>query len=179
MKMNLFGLIVLMILASNCHAQSQYRPSAAEESSLKNFLQNYVGVPSNEVDKEARYSDVFVDLQGNGSQEVIVYLTGSSWCGSGGCTMLILTPEDKSYKIVTKTTVTRLPIRILTTKSNGWFDICVVARINGIEPLYKAMLSFDGKTYPGSPSVPPARKLLKKVPGRVMITDSTEDKPLF
>jgi hypothetical protein len=86
-----------------------------------------------------------VDLQDDGTKEVIVYIGGRGWRGSGGCVMLILAPDGGSYRVVTKTTVTRLPIRVLTTKSNGWHDITVIARINGIEPLYETVLVFDGK----------------------------------
>jgi hypothetical protein len=166
--------IGLMFLTFSCHAQQQQRPNAFQESSVKSFLQSFVGVPLHERDKITRYSAVFVDLKADSSQEVIVYLTGPSWCGTGGCTMLILAPEGTSYKVVTITTVMRLPIRVLTTKTNGWHDISVEARAEG-----EVKLSFDGKTYPSNPTVPPARPLRNKVPGRVVISDTTENMPLF
>ena len=163
-----------MFVVAGCPAQLQHRPSATQDSSLKKFLQNYEGSSADEV-SETRYSAAFVDLRENGAQQVIVYLTGN-WCGTGGCTMLILAPEGTSYKVVTKTTVTRLPIRMLATKSNGWHDISVVARTNGVEPLYDSILSFDGKTYPGSP---PARRLGGKVEGKIVIPVTADDIPLY
>ena len=54
-----------------------------------------------------------------------MYLMGRWWCGSGGCPTLILEREADSYKVVTRTTVTRPPIKVLPTISNGWRSISV------------------------------------------------------
>jgi hypothetical protein len=156
-------------------------PLAAPQSSpdhLVEFLQNYVGEPTEQT-KTTRYSAAFVDLKDDGVKEVIVYLSSNYWCGTGGCTMLILAPEGTSYRVVTKTMVTRLPIRILATKSNGWHDISIVARIKGVEPLYEAILPFDGKTYPISPSVAPAHRLNAKVAGKIVIPLAAKEKLLY
>jgi hypothetical protein len=93
--------------------------------------------------------------------------------------MLILAPEATSYRVVTKTTITRLPIRALTTKSNGWHDISVVVAGGGIQPGYEAVLSFDGETYPTNPSTPPARRMKGKVRGKIVLPVTSEDKPLY
>jgi hypothetical protein len=167
-----------MFLVASCLAQPQHQPSATQGNSLKKFLQSYVGVPTDE-NIATRYSATFVDLRDDGTQEIIVYLTSDGWCGTGGCTTLILAPEGTSYRIVTTITVVRLPIRVLATKSNGWHDISVVTRINGIEPTYEAILSFDGKSYPSNPSMPPARRLDGKVEGQIVMPVTAEDKPLY
>jgi hypothetical protein len=60
-----------------------------------------------------------VDLNGDGAPEVIVYVSSKAWCGSGGCTMLILAREKSTFRIITRTTITRPPIRILKSKSQG------------------------------------------------------------
>lgn len=121
----------------------------------------------------------FVDLKDDGVQEVIVYFVSNKWCGSGGCTALILAPEGSSYKVVTKITVTRLPIRVLATKSNGWHDIAIPVHGGGIVHAYEANLSFDGEKYPSNPTVPPAKPLIGNVPGTVVISDATEGKSLY
>jgi len=169
----------VMFLGASCLAQPQQQSRTDRDGSLKHFLQSFVGLPPDEGENDTQYSAAFVDLRDDGAQEVIVYLSGSAWCGTGGCTMLILAPEGMSYKVVTKTTVTRLPIRVLTTKSNGWHDISVVARINGIEPLYDSILSFDGKTYPNNPSMPPAHRLKGKVEGKTVMSETAGDRPLY
>jgi hypothetical protein len=129
--------------------------------SLKDRLSaRYVGVPTDEK-KAARFFPAVVDLGDDGIQEIIVYLTSDGWCGTGGCTTLILAPEGPSYKIVTRITVTRLPIRILDAKSNGWHNIGAQVRGWGSQPGYEAELPFDGKTYPRNPSMLPPGELPK------------------
>jgi hypothetical protein len=166
-----------MFVVAGCPAQLQHRPSATQDSSLKKFLQNYEGSSADEV-SETRYSAAFVDLRENGAQQVIVYLTGN-WCGTGGCTMLILTPEGTSYRVITKTPITRLPIRVLTTRSNGWHDISVRVQGGGIQPGGETVLPFDGKSYPDNPTMPPARRLAGKAAGRVVLGLNAEETPLY
>jgi len=93
--------------------------------------------------------------------------------------MLILSPEGASYRVVTETTITRLPIRVLATKSNGWHDISVVVAGGGIQPAYDAVLSFDGKSYPSNPSTPPARRLNGKAEGKIVMPVTTEGTLLY
>jgi hypothetical protein len=157
----------LIFLPSACLAQRQHKPSSGQVESLKKFLQNYVG--NSDDDRTTEYSSAFVDLKDDGTQEIIVYLTGDGWCGSGGCTTLILAPKDSSYAVVTKITIVRPPIRILVTKLNGWHDIAVRVQGGGIINPYEAKLSFNGSTYPRNPSVSPARRLVEKVAGEEVI----------
>jgi hypothetical protein len=93
--------------------------------------------------------------------------------------MLILAPDGMSYRVITKTTVTRLPIRVLDTKSNGWHDLSVVARTSGVEPLYEASLPFDGKAYPTNPTVPPAHRLIGDAQGKILISATAKEKPVY
>lgn len=174
-------LLALLSFASNLVAQSVQPPIANEPASLRTFLHNYMGkpFPASEQEGATRYSFAFADLNDDGTKEVIVYVSGRAWCGSGGCVMWILSPEAGSYRVITKTTVTHLPIRVLDTRSNGWHDLSVMARINAIEPLDEAVLSFDGKTYPNNPSVPPARRLSGRVQGKTVITEATKDQTLY
>jgi hypothetical protein len=125
--------------------------------SLKKFLQGYAGKPWPEFEQESktRYSAAFVDLAGDGTHQVIVYLSGRAWCGSGGCVTLVLSRIGPSYEIVTKITISRPPIRILNTESNGWKDITVQVAGGGLAG-HEAKLPFNGKTYPSNPSMPPA-----------------------
>jgi hypothetical protein len=163
-------------------AQAQQQPagpSSTAEDSLKRFLQNYVRGKDLADDKTARYSCAFVDLNGDGKDEAIVYLKSRNWCGSGGCVAFILVRKDSSYRVVTRTTITRPPIRVLTGASNGWRNIGVWVQGGGIQPGYEAELRFNGKKYPSNPSMPPARRLTAKVPGQVVISSSDDGTPLY
>jgi hypothetical protein len=169
------------MLTTSCVAQTIREPLSKQAESLKNFLQSYLGKPYQpfELEGATRYSFALVDLKGDGTKEVIVYVSGRAWCGSGGCTILVLAPEGTSYRVVTRTTITRLPIRVLNTKSNGWHDISVVVAGGGIQVGYEAILPFDGKTYPSNPSVPPARRSNEKVQGETVITVTAEEQALY
>ncbi len=145
--------------------------SAAEES-LKRFLQSW------DKDKTTRYIAAFRDLNGDGTPEAIVYLMGN-WCGSGGCTTLILTQDAGSWRIVTRITIARLPIRVLTNTSHGWRSIGVWVQGGGIRSGYEAELRFNGKSYPRNPSVPPARRLTGKPAGEVVIASERDATPLW
>jgi hypothetical protein len=175
----LIRFVLLIATASFASVQGQPRTQSSEEDSLKKFLQNYVREPGLGDDKTLKYLATFVDLNGDGTKEAIVYLTGQTWCGSGGCNMLILARSGTSWRTVTETTITRTPIRVLTTASNGWRNLTVWVQGGGIQPGYEAELPFDGKTYPENPSVPPARRLTRKVPGRVVLSSSQDGKPLW
>jgi len=147
---------------------AQAQPAAAfssAEQPLKKFLQNYVKDPHSDGDKTCRYLDAFVDLNGDGKQEAIVFLTGDSWCGTGGCRTLVLARKGASWKVVTHITITRPPIRVLSSTSHGWHDISVWVQGGGIQPGYEAELRFDGKNYPGNPSVPPGSPINRKSGG--------------
>ncbi len=164
------------LLIATCFAKVQQKteakPSEAGES-LRRFLQTF------DDDKTTRYVAVFQDLNADGRAEAVVYLIGRKWCGTGGCNTLILTPEGGSWRIVSKIAITRPPIRVLADMSNGWRNIGVWVQGGGIQPGYEAELRFDGKNYPGNPSVPPARRLEQKRLGEVVIPTSPDAKPLY
>ncbi len=163
-----------LIAAALAQAQQAVKSSSAEQS-LKTFLQNY----DHGDDKTARYFHAFVDLDGDGKKEAIVYLMNDAYCGSGGCRTLILKREGVSWKIIENITITRPPIRVLSSTSHGWHDISVRVQGGGIQPGYEARLSFNGKSYPGNPSVPPANRLSGKVEGEIVIPSIDGGTPLY
>ena len=135
----------------------------SKEASFKQFLATW------DADKTTKYIASFPTHDTNQMPDAIVYLTGNEWCGSGGCTTLILKQDGGSWRIVTKITLTRLPIRALVNVSNGWHSLGVWVQGGGIRAGYEAELNFDGKTYPRNPTIPPARRLKDKLPGEVLI----------
>lgn len=99
--------------------------------------------------KDRKFQFYRTDLNDDGNQEIFVRLMGPYFCGSGGCTFLLL---DKYGEIITKFTVTRAPIFVEPTKSNGWSLLLV--RDSGV---FKE-LSYNDGSYPNNPS------LLEKAP---------------
>ena len=134
-----------------------------DDQSVRRFLQSF------DSDLKDRFVAAFADLNEDGRPEAIVHLMSNDWCGSGGCTTLVLVRDGDSWRLLTKITITRTPIRVLTTKSNGWHNITVWVQGGGVQPGYEAELRFDGKKYPTNPSVPPARPIVGKDQGKVLI----------
>jgi len=110
---------------------------------------------------------------------VIVYLIGPAWCGTSGCTALILVPERTSYKIVATIGLAQQPIRVLDTKTHGWHDLGVWVQGGGIQPGYEARLSFDGETYPSNPTVSPAQPTAKNAKGKIAVPQTVKGIPLY
>lgn len=163
---SLIALICPFLLVSSCFAETQEQPNSQSswlEESLSQFLKIWDG------DKATRYIAAFHDLNNDGTPEAIVYLTGSKWCGSGGCTSLVLAQDKSTWKIVTKITITRPPIRMLSNISHGWHNISVWVQGGSVKTGYDAELIFNGKTYPKNPTVPPARQLKKESAGEVLV----------
>ena len=161
---------------AECPAQQKQHPAS---NSVTKFLRDYLGSQGVDVDRSTKYFMSFAALSGSRKQDIVVYVTGQSWCGSGGCTTLILAPNGSSYRLVAKITISQPPIRVLASRSNGWHDISVHVQGGGIQPGYEAQLLFDGKTYPSNPSTPPARRLTEKVPGDVIVSARGEGSPLY
>jgi hypothetical protein len=167
----LAALLCSAFVLSPCFAQPKQNAQTLnrDEESIRKLLQ------SRDHDTTTQYVAAFRDLNGDGKPEAIVYLIGKSWCGSGGCNLFILQKAGASWKIVTRMTVTNPPIRMLNTTSNGWRSLAVWVHGGG----YEAELRFNGKTYPRNPSVPPARRAANNLAGEVLISSSTNPKPLW
>jgi len=85
-----------------------------------------------------------IDLNGDGNDEIFVRFMGPYFCGSGGCTFLLL---DQYGEIITRFSVTRAPIFVEPTKVNEWSLLLV--KDAGV---FKELTFQDG-SYPANPSV--------------------------
>ncbi|WP_297512284.1 hypothetical protein [uncultured Caulobacter sp.] len=165
--------VVLGIIAALTGARAEAAPL---DGKLKAFLQTYVRSAS--ADDSVRVSVAALDLRGDGTSERLVYLQGRDWCGSGGCPLLVLAPAGTSFRLVSKTTVVQPPVRVLSTRTNGWRDLGVTVAGGGVKRAYVARLPFDGAGYAPNPSTPPAVRL-KGSPGVVVISARSPRERLF
>lgn len=118
-----------------------------------------------------RYALAWHDLDGDGAEEALIYLVTSYYCGSGGCPTLVLTPAGPVWREVGNISVSRTPVSVLDSKTNGWKDITVDISGGGAGSGI-ALLKFDGKAYPRNPTVPPATPA--KARGTVVIAEEPE-----
>lgn len=85
-----------------------------------------------------------VDLNGDGNLEIFVGMTGTYFCGSGGCTIYLLSNQGD---VITRFTVVDYPIYIDQESTNAWKNLIMYS---GRE---NRRVIFDGQTYPSNPSV--------------------------
>lgn len=163
-------LVGMYLICNSLLCFAQTRPNERnKQESLEAFLKDFLKISASGYGQAAPYRFSFIDLNDDGKKEVMVYLMDTAWCGSGGCTTLVLAPKNLSYTIVSKISLTRPPIRVLGTKSNGWHDLSAVVGGGGIERAHDVRLSFDGKTYPSNPTVSPARPVTGAIDGRIVL----------
>lgn len=169
------------ILFTGClHAGVQSAPmELVQEESLRGFLKDFVAKAPSEEHTSTRYVSAFVDLNGDGKKEAVVYLMGSRWCGSGGCPTLILAPEGKSHRLVAKITLTRPPIRVFKERSNGWRALGVWVQGGGVQIGYEAELHFDGNQYPSNPTIAPAHRVSQEAIGEEIIKAAEKGRLLY
>jgi len=173
-----FRLVTALLLATAVTFSSPpqvHRPSTAKDDPLKAFLKSYL----RRKDPTTRFSVASVHLSGRDAFQAIVYVTGDAWCGSGGCLTLILTREGLSYRAVGRITITRPPIRVFESSSNGWRDVGVWVQGGGIQPGYEAKLHFDGRAYPSNPSIPPAQPSTTTAEGRTVLSSTDQGVLLY
>ena len=87
-----------------------------------------------------------VDLNGDGKEEYFVNFMSPYFCGTGGCTVLLL---DHESNIITKFTVMDNPIYVEKSEHNGWKVLLVRSEGELKE------LKYENGTYPINPSVLP------------------------
>jgi hypothetical protein len=127
---------------------------------------------------DTRYAHGWADLDGDGRPEAFVYMMSGNHCGSGGCGLYIYSPEQGSFRQRARMSVTNPPVRVLNSRTGGWRDIAVAIGGGGYRAS-TALLTQRGGTYPGNPTVPPARTLRRVPPGQVVIAANDRGRPLF
>lgn len=112
------------------------------------------------------------DLDGDGKEEILAYIMGPSYCGTGGCQLRIFKFEEiasngTAFTPIAKMTVANLPVGMLESKTNGYADLAVTVRGGGGSSGV-AKVPFDGKAYAANPTVEPAE--LTKEPSAMILS---------
>jgi len=94
----------------------------------------------------ARYLYNRVDLNADGTDEVLVYLLGSFFCGTGGCNLLLFSETEDGYTLIDTFPTTRTPVILSSDRSAGWHDLIRLQSGGGMPPSY-VRHEFDGDRY--------------------------------
>lgn len=96
--------------------------------------------------EERRFQFSKIDLNGDGVDEIFIYLNSKYFCGSGGCTFLL---ADSNMNLITRFTVTRPPILISKASENNWKKLYLFSDGGYRELIYNVKT----KSYPANPSL--------------------------
>ena len=125
--------------------------SEEENSELVKHVKNYLSTKFlTEADLRAisedqrKFQIQEVDLNNDGKREVFVNFMSSYFCGTGGCTILLLNDQIEP---ITKFTVTRTPLYIEKSMENDWRTILTQSEGKWRKLIYK------GGSYPTNPSI--------------------------
>jgi len=162
-------IVVMFAVEPTASGASPNEPGRLDPA-LRAFLIAGIPTPDASTEREWPTRVAIAEIgRGDDKHDILVYISGRAWCGSGGCDLLILEPNGASFRLLGDVSVAQLPIRRLDTTSNGHPDIGVEVRGGGIIPGYQARLRFDGSRYPDNSSAPPAEPMKGKPKGAVLI----------
>ena len=164
----LLGLSV--VLAATGRAAPAQTPTPSVVRVLRAALRDPM---SSAVDTSTRVAAAPVALGPGPAHAVVVYLTGRGWCGSGGCTTLVLAPAGDSYRAAGRIPVTQPPISVLPSTHHGWADLGVWFR--DARGAREAVLRYDGRRYRGNPSRAPVARTV----GRVVLDTAVASARLY
>lgn len=111
---------------------------------------------------DRRFQFCSVDLNADGRTETFVRFLSPYFCGSGGCTLLLLDADDH---LLTRFTVTEPPLFVASGEAKGWRDILVKS-----EGRFRLLASTDGH-YPSNPSTAPVTELVPSGHDRLVFHD--------
>lgn len=131
-----------------------------------------------EIDMEEQklFTD-YIDLNGDGTQDAIVIMIGSYWCGTGGCTMFVFEGQDQKFRLVSQSSLIRPPLNVSDTKTQGWNDLIVTVSGGGM-PSKTVALKFDGKQYPLNPSDQPSLPANSSIKGKALFPEGSEPRTM-
>lgn len=122
--------------------------TASDTAKVSDALRNVV--LKNDLDLltwgQRKYSLDEFDLNGDGKVEYLVGFEDDFFCGVDGCTFFILNNDGS---LNSRITASYAPFTILSTKTNGWYDMLV----NSNSADHK--LSFDNGSYASHPWTEP------------------------
>ena len=132
-------LMVLLLLVKGSYA--------AAPPGLLEAVRSHLRLPA---DAKIPFRYALVDLNGDGRDDAVVFITAPKYCGSGGCVLEVFRGSAMGFGFLSGSTVTSLPIRVSTESTHGWRALIVQSKGRG-----DVVMRFDGTRYPLNPSVQP------------------------
>jgi hypothetical protein len=143
----------------------QIASERARDAAVERFVRQYLA-DLDPADTVHRYEFNRVDLNDDGTPEVLLRIDGPRTCGTGGCSLFVLRKTSGGYEEVSRSTSTSAPVVVSENRTRGWNDLVLWQRADPPrEASHYKVLEFDGAGYPQNPSMEPARLLEVPVRG--------------
>ena len=139
------------IAIASCAAENPNLSSHAVIEPIESGDGAFIGWMLSEFGSETRYRAGDIDLDGDGIDETLLYIGSRNFCGSGGCDLYVMRMTTAGVEVLSRSTITRLPIGVMDTSTNGMRDIAVNVGGGGLDPGIR-VLRFDGEGYPLNPT---------------------------
>jgi hypothetical protein len=112
-----YGLVDRITDTLKIYIQESHVPFMFESNNSKiKFL------PDTPLSELLTFKAISIDLNNDGANEVIAYVSGNLVCGSSGCSSYILQGNDKSWKVIGELFPGE-DVLVSTKKTNGYLDI--------------------------------------------------------
>lgn len=154
---------VVLCAAPAQSASSSPHPNVA---ALKRFLRAYAHYPGEEDIKTIRFA--YAPLPGTGL--LLAYMQDQQYCGTGGCGILILKPQGRSFQIFDVIGGCWPPFTMLPQRHHGMPDIGIWIQGGSVLPGYQTSVSFNGKRYAYTQGFPPTHRI-RRGAGRILIRE--------
>jgi hypothetical protein len=169
-----------IVLLSLVAASTESAAPAAEPPALTAAVADWAKDRDEEfAEAPPAYRFALVDLNGDGHEDALVLITDNYFCGTGGCTLLVLKAEAGRFDPVSTSTISREPMWLTSERQHGWRTFSLLVAGGGLEA-YQAAMRFDGIRYPPNPSDEPVtpRALLQSAKPIVFLAAAAPNKSL-
>ena len=146
---------------------------------LKTWLRKELGPPDATAEQAfpTRAVSAIIPLSATKNQ-VMVYVAGSTLCGTGGCPFYILEFDGKTYHTIGKV-MGQLPIRLIAGPYGQHPDLTITVGGGGVTQAYATKLHFAGGHYPMGGGIFAGPALKNPKTGFLMLTDTDHAEPVY
>lgn len=146
-------LLALILLFAPADSSTTTPVEPSQVARLVSAVQSYIA-PLDAPNEDVQIRTEWADLNSDGADDALVYLESETWCGSGGCTVLVFeaipdsleAAELGAFRPAAEISLMHGPVVVADTDTDGWKDLLVQDADGNT-----SRLSFDGETYPMSP----------------------------
>lgn len=153
---------IILTLCACATASRAQGGTQADDARLRKAVFREIGYDG--APKDFKYVSKSADLNGDGREEVLVWVPSPDFGGTGGYPLLLFARKGRGYRLLWKNEAVWTPLVVLKTKSNGWRDVAVLKWVSG-EGMHYVVFRHKGRAYPKEPAGISERR----VRGRVLM----------